>query len=87
MTDSKPSPRDVFSQRKSAAVPPPKRERQRIRRHRRATYIAPQDEGKANPFAVEAGETAPVPPETPEEVDESNDRRLQANVPPHFGKL
>ena len=89
MAEKLPTPGQVFGAKK-AAVPTevkPKRERQRVRRHKRATYIAPQDEGKDNPFAVEAGGAVASDPETPDEVDESNDRRLRDNVPPHFGKL
>ena len=85
----KPTPAQVFGTKKAAVITEvkTKRERQRVRRHKRATYIAPQDEGKENPFADEAGGAIAGDPEAPEEVDESNDRRLRDNVPPHFGKL
>ncbi|WP_296183298.1 hypothetical protein [uncultured Mobiluncus sp.] len=85
MEQSKPTPLDIFAARK--AQPEPKRQRRRIRSHRRATYISQQDEGKANPFTIPGGESLEAPPETPEEFDESNDKRLKADIPPHFGKL
>lgn len=85
MEQNKPTPRDIFATQK--AQPEPRRERQRIRRHRRATYISQQDEGKDNPFAIPGGGSLEAPPETPDEIDETNDKRLKADIPPHFGKL
>lgn len=85
MEHNKPTPRDIFAAQK--AQPEPKKLRQRVRRHRRAIYISQQDEGTKNPFALPGGARLEVTPETPEEIDESNDKRLQADVPPHFGNL
>ncbi|ADI66804.1 hypothetical protein [Mobiluncus curtisii] len=85
MEQNKPTPRDIFAAQK--VEPEPKKERQRIRRHRRATYISRQDEGKDNPFAIPGGGSVEMPPETQDEIDESNDKRLQNDIPPHFGKL
>lgn len=59
----------------------------RARHYRRVTFIAPQDRGKTDPFAP-AGFSAMEPsPETPTEVDSSNDKRTIENLPPHFGRL
>lgn len=85
MEQNKPTPRDIFAAQK--AQPESKKSRQRVRRHRRAIYISQQDEGAENPFVLPGGAKLEVTPETPEEIDESNDKRLQADVPPHFGTL
>lgn len=57
------------------------------RRHRRVMFIAPQDHGKADPFAPAPGHTGELFPESPGEIDASNDTRIIENLPPHFGKL
>ncbi|WP_297724006.1 hypothetical protein [uncultured Mobiluncus sp.] len=85
MEQNKPTPLEIFAARKAQTEP--KRQRRRIRSHRRATYISQQDEGKANPFAIPGSGKLEATPETPEEIDESNDKRLKADIPPHFGKL
>lgn len=57
------------------------------RRHRRVMFIAPQDRGKADPFAPASEHTDEAFPESPGEIDASNDIRIIENLPPHFGKL
>lgn len=87
MSQPKPTPLEAFGSRKPPETPARKeRKRQRVRR-RRATYVAPQDSDKENPFASEGTDKVVASPESPEEVDDSNDQRLSENVPPHFGKL
>ena len=57
------------------------------RPRRRATYIAPQDLDKENPFAPSTADATPAVPETPAENLDTNDRWLREHIPPHFGTL
>lgn len=58
-----------------------------VRRHRRVTFIAPQDREKIDPFAPVAPNANEPSPETPDEAETSNDKRIIENLPPHFGRL
>lgn len=57
------------------------------KRHHRAVYIAPQDRDKDDPFAAVSMEEEKPPPEARGEIDTSNDKRTQGNIPPHFGQI